>query len=606
LEATLTRKFINKRNLEFLLYEVFNVLDLTQYPTYQEHNREMFDMVLNTSMKMAEDTFLPIFEEMDREPPEMSGGKVKVHPKVHDIMHQFGEGGWIGAIYSEELGGFQLPIMVDNSCYFIFSAANYSAIVYPGLSKGAAGLIINFGSQELIDTYVPPLLSGKWQGTMALTEPQAGSSLTDITMTATPAEDGSYRLRGRKIFISAADHDAVDNVVNLMLAKIPGGPLGVKGISLFVVPQKRFADDGKLVPNDVISSEIYHKLGYRGAPIIGLSLGENNDCHGYLVGEEHQGLRYMFQMMNEARLGVGIGAAAIASAAYYASLDYTLERTQGRKLNQKDPALPQIPIIDHADIKRMLLFQKSIVEGSLSLLLQCSFYADLIRVLPDGEEKERVELMLDILTPVAKSYPSEMGVQSVSQALQCLGGYGYCDDFPIEQYYRDMRIHPIHEGTTGIQGMDLLGRKVVYHQGKAFQYYLAEVKSVIERAKAIDELNNYATKLEEALETLEEVTAHLINISQTEGAERFLADATPYLEFFGIITMGWQWLLQGLTAVNTIKENPLGKESDFYQSKLNTLRFFFKYELPKTLGLAAVLTNEDSLTAEMESKYLVL
>jgi alkylation response protein AidB-like acyl-CoA dehydrogenase len=602
----LTRKFINKRNIEFLLYEVFDVLNLTKYPYYQEHNREMFDMVLDTSVKIAEDTFLPIFEEMDREPPEMSGGKVKVHPKVREIMHEFGEGGWIGSIYSEELGGFQLPIMVDNCCNFIFSAANYSAIVYPGLSKGAAGLIINFGSQELIDAYVPQLLSGEWQGTMALTEPQAGSSLTDITMQATPGENGIYRLRGRKIFISAADHDGVENVIHLMLAKIPGGPTGVKGISLFVVPQKRITADGRLEPNDVISSEIYHKLGYRGAPIVGLSLGENNDCHGYLVGEEYQGLRYMFQMMNEARLGVGMGAAAIASAAFYSSLDYTQERTQGRKLDQKDPTLPQVAIIEHADIKRMLLFQKAIVEGSLSLLLQCSYYADLIRVLPNGEEKERMELMLDILTPVAKSYPSEMGVQSVSQALQCLGGYGYCDDFPIEQYYRDMRIHPIHEGTTGIQGIDLLGRKVVYHQGKAYRYYLTEVKQVIAQAKKVDELHAYATKLDEALDLLQEVTADIMKVSQTDGAEHFLADATPYLEFFGLTTIGWQWLLQGLTAVNALKEIPSGKESDFYQSKLQTLRYFFKYELPKTLGIAAVLKNKDNLTAEMESKYLVV
>jgi butyryl-CoA dehydrogenase len=534
-------KFVSKRNLEFLLYEVFDILALTKYEHYQGHNRQMLDMVMNTSLKMAEESFLPILAEMDRNPPELGGGTIKVHPNIRKIMRDFGEGGWIGSIHPEAVGGFQLPLMMDNACNFIFSAANYSAGVYPGLSKGAAGLIINFGSQELIDTYVPKLLSGEWQGTMALTEPQAGSSLTDIVTAAEPTEGGYYKMKGRKIFISAADHDGVDNIIHLMLAKIPGGPLGVKGISLFVVPKKRIGEDGKLVSNDVAASEVYHKLGYRGAPIVGLSIGENGDCRGYLVGEAHQGLRYMFQMMNEARLGVGMGAAAIASAAYYTALDYTRERPQGRKPNEKDPSKPQTPIIEHADVKRMLLFQKAIVEGSLSLLMQCSEYADLSKV-EAGEAKANYELLLDILTPIAKTYPSEMGIQSVSQSLQCLGGYGYCDDFPIEQYYRDARIHPIHEGTTAIHGMDLLGRKVNIQDGAAFRLYLAEVRGATERAQSIAETKPFADQLNVALDTLQQVTTHLQGLSKSAGTERYLADATLYLELFGIITIGWQWL----------------------------------------------------------------
>jgi len=596
-------KFVSKRNLEFLLYEVFDILALTKYEHYQAHDRQMFDMVMNTSLKMAEESFLPILAEMDRNPPELGGGTIKVHPNIRKIMRDFGEGGWIGSIHPEAVGGFQLPLMMDNACNFIFSAANYSAGVYPGLSKGAAGLIINFGSQELIDTYVPKLLSGEWQGTMALTEPQAGSSLTDIVTAAEPTEHGYYKMKGRKIFISAADHDGVDNIIHLMLAKIPGGPLGVKGISLFVVPKKRIGEDGKLVSNDVAASEVYHKLGYRGAPIVGLSIGENGDCRGYLVGEAHQGLRYMFQMMNEARLGVGMGAAAIASAAYYTALDYTRERPQGRKPNEKDPSKPQTPIIEHADVKRMLLFQKAVVEGSLSLIMQCSEYADLAKV-ETGEAKANHELLLDILTPIAKTYPSEMGIQSVSQSLQCLGGYGYCDDFPIEQYYRDARIHPIHEGTTAIHGMDLLGRKVNIQDGAAFRLYLAEVRGATERAQSIAETKPFADQLNAALDTLQQVTTHLQGLSKSAGTERYLADATLYLELFGILTIAWQWLVQGMAAQAALRKSPSASDVDFYQGKLFAMQYFFRYELPKTLGLSAVLMGDNPLTVEMDSKYL--
>ena len=594
-------KFVSKRNLEFLLYEVFDLLSLTQYEYYQDHDREMFDMILGTGLEIAQDLFWPILGEMDREPPRLVEGKVKVHPAVRDIMKEFGEGGWIGSIYDEQVGGSQLPLMIDNACNFVFAAANYSACVYPGLSKGAAGLILSFGSQGLIDAYVPKMLSGEWQGTMAMTEPQAGSSLTDITTTAEPAEDGTYRLRGRKMFISAADHDGVDNVVHLMLAKIPGGPPGVKGISLFVVPQYRFDGDGPLVSNDVTTTEIYHKLGYRGSPIVALSLGEGGDCRGYLVGEAHQGLRYMFQMMNEARLGVGMGATAVASAAYYAALEYTKERPQGRRLGEKDPAQPQVPIIEHADVKRMLLFQRAVVEGSLSLLTQCSRFADLARVSPPGEEKEKSELLLDILTPVAKSYPSEMGILAVSASLQCFGGYGYCEDFPVEQYYRDMRIHPIHEGTTGIHGLDLLGRKVVIHSGREYALYQAELERAIAAAREVKGLAAYADRLDAALAELRRVTEHLLGLARTDGPERFLADATIYLEMFGIVTIAWQWLVQGLAAQRALDAGCSAADAEFYRGKLATLRYFFGYELPKALGLAAVLTQADGLTVGLDS-----
>ena len=598
-------QFISMRNLRFLLYEVFNVESLTHYPLYQEHSREIFDMVLDTGLKISRDILFPAFREMDRQPPEFVDGRVKVHPMVRTMLTECGQGGWISAQAPYKAGGQQIPISVITSFHSILAAANYSAAIYILLTKGAAHLIESFGTQELFDQYVPNMFSGKWQGTMALTEPQAGSSLTDITTTAIPTDDGYYKIKGQKIFISLADHDGVDNVVNLLLAKIQGAPLGVKGISLFVVPNLRPEPDGSLVYNDVNVTSIFHKCGYKGAPITQLALGENENCRGWLVGEPHKGLRYMFQMMNEARIEVGLAAASIASAAYYASLDYARERPQGRKIDSKDPATPQVALIEHADIKRMLLFQRAVVEGSISLSLQCALYVDRMRVF-DGEEKERCSLLLDLLTPIAKSYPSEMGNLSASAGLQILGGYGYCDEFPLEQYYRDMRIHPIHEGTTGIQGMDLLGRKVVMQNGKAVAVYLEELEKTIGQARAIAQLSPFAESLSEAVEVLKEVTVHLTGFALEGKAERFLSDATVYLEFFGIIAIAWQWLLQAIRSQTALGENPIESKAQFYQGKLYTFRYFFKYELPKIYGLAKTLKESDDVTMAIKDEFFTV
>ncbi|MBT3312547.1 MAG: acyl-CoA dehydrogenase [Desulfobacterales bacterium] len=595
-------KFLSERNIKFLAHEVFDVVSLTKYPYYKQHNKKMFDMVLDAAVKLGKDLMHPNLEEMDRNQPELVDGKVNVHPSVKKVMKEFGEGGWIGTSFPNDMDGEQLPLTIAGFCRFIFSAANYSSSVYPELTAGAARLIASFGSEEQIEAYLPKMLGGQWQGTMALTEPQAGSSLADISTTAFPTNEGHYKIRGQKIFISAGDHTAVNNVIHLMLAKVEGAPEGVKGISLFVVPKKRSDENGKLVPNDIVVSQIYHKLGYKGAPITELSIGEKDDCHGYLIGKENSGLFQMFQMMNEARIGVGLGATGISSAAYYASLDYTKERPQGRKYTQKDPATPQIPIIEHADVKRMLLFQRSIVEGSLSLLTQCSMYGDFEHIM-EGDEKEKYALLLDILVPVAKSYPSEMSILSVSQGLQCFGGYGFCDDFPLEQYYRDTRIHPIHEGTTAIHGIDILGRKVTMHDGKAYKYYLDELKNTIKTANGSPDLQKHAKQLGDSLDTLEEVTSHLTTTVKEKGREIFLADGTLYLEMFGIITIAWQWLLQGIAIQKAQSKKLSESESNFYSGKFYTLRYFFAYELPKVMGLAKRLMDIDPLTVEAEIKH---
>jgi butyryl-CoA dehydrogenase len=596
-------KFFSEKNLRFLLYEVFDVVSLTQYDIYKEYDGKTLDMVLKAAIELAEGLLWPNFQEMDKNPPEFVEDQIKVHPSVKKFMEQCGEGGWIGTNIPFEWGGQQLPQMMTQACTFIFAAANYSASVYPGLTSGAARLILNFGKEEMKRIYLPKMLSGKWQGTMALTEPEAGSSLSDITTMAEPTGSDYYKIKGQKIFISAGDHDAVENVVHLMLAKIQGAPAGIKGISLFVVPKKRVDEKGRLVPNDVVTSGIFHKLGYRGCPIAQLSIGDNDDCRGYLVGEPNKGLVYMFQMMNEARIEVGVGAAAIASAAYYAALEYSKKRLQGRKLSTKDPSLPQIPIIEHPDVKRMLLFQRSITEGALGLLVQCAKYADLASVLT-GEEKEKNELLLDLLTPVAKSYPSEMGLLSISAGLQCLGGSGYCDDYPLEQYYRDARIHPIHEGTTGIHGLDLLGRKVIMKNGKAYKLYLVEVQKTIDEAGKFEELESYVQKFKESLEMLQKVTGHLMEEGRKESPELFLADATLYLELFGIISVAWQWLVQATVVVKALRNRSKDTEANFYNGKFFAFRYFFEYELPKIEGLAKRLMNSDGLTVEIKPDFL--
>jgi alkylation response protein AidB-like acyl-CoA dehydrogenase len=595
-------KFISMRNIRFMIKEVFDVKSLPDYDLYSKHSEKMFEMVIDEALKLAVKLMYPVLEEMDKNQPVLEDGRVKVHGSVKKIMKEFGRGGWISSSFSEEHGGDQIPVIIRAITSFIFAASNYSASAYSELTAGAAELITSFGSKELIDTYVPNMIDGKWQGTMALTEPQAGSSLSDIVTSAVPDKDNRFKIKGIKIFISAGDHDGVENNIHLMLAKIKNAPPGAKGISLFVVPKKRYNDQGKLVSNDITTTSIYHKLGYRGTPAVEISMGEKDNCYGWLVGKENRGLLQMFQMMNEARLLVGSGACAIASAAYFSALEYTESRPQGRSVNSKDPLVNQIPIIEHADIKRMLLFQKSIVEGSFSLILQCSMYADLAKV-SQGEEKEKYELLLDILTPVAKSFPAEYGILSTSNAIQCFGGYGYCDDFPVEQYFRDMRIHTIHEGTTGIQGMDLLGRKLLMKDGKAGLLFITEVKKTIRTAKGIQELEFFAEKLDQAMKELEKVVGFLINVAGEKGVDAYLSDASLFLEFYGLIAVSWQWLVQGVSASKALSGNCSKKDTNFYNGKLFAMNYFFRYELAKTYGLASRLMDGDNLTLNMKPEY---
>lgn len=598
----MAQKYMSMRNLRFLLHDVLSVEQLTAYERYQDHNKEGFDMMLDSAKQIADNLLFPIYEEMDKQPPKMGDGVVHVHPQMKAIMKETGESGWIVAQEDYEIGGQQMPHTVYNAANFIFHAANTSAASYFGLTMGSAELISSFGNQELKDVYMTKMFEGKWQGTMALTEPHAGSSLGDIRTTASPNEDGSYSIKGQKIFISAGDNDATENVVHLMLAKIDGAPAGTKGISLFVVPKHRPEDD-QLIPNDVFTAGFEGKMGMKGCPVMHLVMGDNNNCKGWLVGEPHKGLKYMFQMMNGARISVGMMSCGLSSAAYYASLEYANERPQGRTPSNRDLESPMENIINYADVKRMLLFQKSVTEGGLALVMQCALYADLARVC-EGEEKEKYQMLLDLLTPIAKTYPAEMSLLSTSQGVQVLGGAGFCSDFPLQQYYRDTRINPIYEGTTGIQAMDLLGRKVTMKMGAAVMAFGAELQQTIKAGMAVDSLKAQAEKLGAAATKFQEVTMKLMNLAQSEKPEVFLADATLYLENAGILAVGWQWLKQALVVEQKLAENPTGEELNFLKGKRAAFEFFFEYEIPKSIGLTKRLLSDNRLTLELDTEYL--
>jgi alkylation response protein AidB-like acyl-CoA dehydrogenase len=575
--------------LRFLLREVHSVDQLFGLERFAHLDASTADLMLTAAKDYADTAFFPYFREMDATPARWEDFRVVTHPQITKIMLESGQNGWIGGRDDFDKGGMQLPETLYAFIHVIFEAANNAAQGYVALTGGAAHLITAFGSQELTDTYVPKMYNGEWQGTMALTEPQAGSSLTDVTTSATPTVEGHYLIRGQKIFISGGDRSDCENFVHLTLARIEGAPPGVKGISLFVVPRMRPSANG-LIYNDVQTAGDFQKMGQRGYSTTHLSYGDNGDCHGWLVGEPHKGLSYMFQMMNEARIGVGHTAAAVTHAAYLHSLQYAKERPQGRLPGSRNPLDPPVLIIKHADVQRMLLTQQCIAEGALSLTAECTILADLHAAHPDEKVRKEALLLLELLTPVIKTYATEQGIRSVSLGLQVLGGYGYTMDFPLQQYYRDIRIMALYEGTTGIQSLDLLGRKVMMEQGAALNLLSERMIATISTAAKITELAPHAEKLLIELQRIAKVTQYLTGLAQTESASRFTADATIYMEQFGLVVIGWQWLKMATVAQEKLQS---GGEftKELYQEKLRCLAFFCRHELPHAAACAATIMD---------------
>lgn len=592
-------QYIDLNTLRFQLYDVHQLEEVLALERYRDHDRESLDIFLDSIKDFADQDFYPCFREMDENPAHFSDGKIIVHPQVGVTMRKAGELGLISGLFDYEEDGLQMPLTIYTAAMAVLEAANNHIPGYFTLTMGAAELILAFGNEHLKETYAPNMLSGQWGGTMCLTEPQAGSSLSDITSTAYPTDEGYYRLKGQKIFISGGDHEYVDNIVHLLLARIEGAPAGTKGISLFVVPKKRLAADGELAPNDVITAGDFQKMGQKGYCTTHLVFGENDDCRAWLVGEPHQGLKYMFKMMNGARIAVGRGGAAVTVAAYLHALQYARERPQGRRVQdhgKKDVSQEQTLIINHPDVRRMLLLQKAIAEGAMSLVLQAARYQDVVTATADEAERERNHLLLELLTPVVKTYPTEMGTVAISNGVQVLGGYGFCSDYILQQYYRDIRIFPIYEGTTGIQSIDLLGRKIPMKQGKAVQLLAAEMMETIQAAQTHDALKLYAKTLGEKLQLSKQVLDFLLAFTQKGEFERYISDATIFMEFFGTIVVGWQWLKMAVRAKQALITGAGNHPDTFYESKIHTMQFYYKYEMTKVDGLADTLMDEQVLT----------
>ncbi|MFA4969425.1 MAG: acyl-CoA dehydrogenase, partial [Sulfuritalea sp.] len=548
---------INRRDLEFQLFEVLDTESLTSRPRYAEHSKETFLAVLDTAEAMATEKFAPHNHKADENEPTFDGSSVCMIPEVKEALKHFCEAGFIAAAHDFERGGMQLPVVMTQAAFSLFKSANVGTAAYPFLTIGNANVIHRFGTEAQHRKYLEPLLAGRFFGTMALTEPQAGSSLSDITTSATPNPDGTYSISGNKIFISAGDHELSENIVHLVLAKIPGGPPGVKGISLFIVPKFRVNDDGTLgARNDVTLTGLIHKMGYRGTTSTMLAFGEQGQCVGELVGEAHKGLSYMFHMMNEARIGVGMGAVMLGYRGYLASLDYARERPQGRAPTNKNPADPQVPIIEHADVKRMLLAQKAYVEAGYALCLYCARLVDETRV-PAGTQSAgagalhardsasrasdtatEASALLDLLTPIAKSWPSQWCLEANSLAIQIHGGYGYTREYPVEQFYRDNRLNPIHEGTHGIQALDLLGRKAVMNGGAAMKLFVREAQQTIAAAKTDTALAGHAAELDAALGEIA-ATLQALGPVLASNPTLALANAVLFLEAFGHTVIAW-------------------------------------------------------------------
>lgn len=601
-------KYVDMDTLKYMLYDVHKLEGLLGRERFQDHDKEALDLFIDSTKTFADKELFPYMQAMDEKPAYHKDGTVYVHEQVKTMMHKGGELGLISAVFDYEDGGMQIPFMVQTATNYILNAANNHLPGYTGLTQGAAELIIHFASQELKDTYVPEMLSGKWGGTMCLTEPQAGSSLSDIVTKATPTDQGHYNISGQKIFISGGDNHFTENVVHLLLARIEGAPKGTKGISLFVVPKNRVTADGSLEPNDVTTVADFQKLGQRGYCTTHLGFGDADNCQGYLVGEPNKGLHYMFMMMNGARIAVGLGSSAIASAAYYASLQYANERPQGRKLTSdgtKDINDKQALIVEHPDVRRMLLLQKAVVEGSMSLVMLASKYYDLENTATSPEEKKKYNTLLEMIIPVVKTYPSEAGAYSINNGLQILGGYGFCSDFILQLYYRDIRISSIYEGTTGIQSQDLLGRKMTMGHGEGAQLLMAEMMETIQAASQLDSLKGYAKILGDKLQVTQQILGHLMPFAMKGDYERFLADASIFMEFFSLVIMGWTWLDIGVNAQQALITGNGNYADEFYESKLETLEYFFAYELPKTAGHAEILMHPTTVTIKKEKEYIV-
>lgn len=583
-------KLLSPKDINFLLYDWLEVDSLLDRDRYSHLSRDDFDSLLDLSLEIAQREFATHNRKSDENEPTFDGTKVTLIPEIGESLNKFYESGLFAAAMPAEFDGGQLPHTVYRACFAFFQAANISTAAYPMLSAANANLLLSHGSPEQIERYVIPTIEGRFFGTMCLSEPEAGSSLADVRTRAELQPDGTYKVTGSKMWISGGEHDLSENIIHLVLARCPGAPAGVRGLSLFIVPKVLVNEGGTLGDRNGVSlTGINHKMGYRGTVNTVLDFSA---ATGYLIGEENRGLEFMFHMMNEARIGVGTGAAAVGYSSYLHAAEYASGRLQGRLPDQKAPESSQVPINEHNDVRRMLLASKSYVEGGLALSLYSAKLLDEKLTAADSSEADRLNLMLDILTPILKGWTSKWSLVANDFAIQIHGGYGYTRDYPVEQLWRDNRLNPIHEGTDGIQAIDLLGRKVHMRDGAAFQALCNEIRKTISVAKSNPDVpENLSVDLQVNLDKLENVTK-LIN-SQNLLSER-ISHAWLYADAFGHIVIAWIWLEQYLAC--------LGKDDDFADSKRVTAQYFFTYELRNVQTWLSTVAEQPDLLQNTSAK----
>ena len=591
----------DRRDIDFVLYEQFKVDALANYDRYAEFNRKTFDLIINEARNLAVKEILPTFSEGDREGARFENGQVKVPACYHRPYKLMREGEWTAMIADPELGGQGLPRSIAQAASEYFIGANYACALYAAVGHAAGELIEYFGTEKQKQIFLKKMYTGQWSGTMQLTEPQAGSDVGALTTTAVKNPDGTYSLTGSKIFITGGDHDLAENIIHPVLARIEGAPKGTRGISLFIVPKIWVNDDGSLgQPNDIVCTGIEEKLGIHGSATCAMALGSKGRCRGLLLGEENKGMRVMFHMMNAARLAVGVIGMMCGSAAYMYAANYAKERLQGRDLSRiADQAAPQVPIIQHPDVRRMLLWMKSHVDGMRSLAYYITWLFDQEVCTENEEEKARYQGLIDLLTPVFKSYCSDRGFDICVEALQVYGGYGYTQEYPVEQLLRDCKIASIYEGTNGIQAMDLLGRKLGMKGGAVVLDFFQQIQKTTDAAARIETLKSLAAKLDEAVKRLGEVAMHLGTTAMSADVKVAFAFAKPFLDVFGDVCVAWMLLWRANIAASQLEKGAKSKDTTFYEGQLQTAKYFINAIVPITMGKMDAIAAGDPAPLEI-------
>ena len=591
---------LDEKETDFLLHDVLGAEELFSLPDFAEHNRATFDLVLGSSRRLSREVLHPVFRAMDAAPPSLEDGRIHVHPKMRDAYRALVGLGLVSAPLPPRAGGVGLPMMAQAASLVQVFAANAAAGFFPALTSLVAQIVGMLGSPAIQAAYGQRLASGEWTGTLAFTEAQAGSDITEIRTSATKTEEGHYLLRGEKIFISAGDHDLTDNIVNVVIARIEGAPLGPMGLSLFVVPQKRPEGDA-LVGNDVQTTGLLHKLGWRGLPSAVLRFGEGGDCRGWLLGEANQAIVYLMGALGPVRLLFSMTSVASALAGYKASLAYARERAQSRPIAAPDPSKPPVAIIEHADVRRMLLRQKAIVEGGLGLVLALAKYQDVAGHGVTPEARGRAHTLFELIAPAAKGITGDRGFESNALAIQVLGGHGASVDHPVEAYLRDQKLNTLHAGTTGTLALDLLGRQALANEGAPIRMLGEEIASAVARARKAGVEAAWCDAVLGGFGELAKVTMDVAAFAQAGDPDKMLRHATDYLDLFGTLVIGWQWLLQAAAAREC--QSAGRYDAAFLEGKLGAAQYWMATEMPRIALLASLCRAAEDSYARMHSDW---